>query len=36
MMSGKKITGYESVGLADPPLITISYSIDENPLYNFC
>jgi hypothetical protein len=30
IVNGKKITGYESVGLSDPSLVTISNSIDEN------
>ena len=30
IVNGKKITGYESVRLSDPSLITISDSIDEN------
>ncbi|HEX5518834.1 MAG TPA: hypothetical protein VFX18_00180, partial [Candidatus Nitrosocosmicus sp.] len=30
IVKGKKITGYESVRLSDPSLVTISDSIDEN------
>ncbi len=30
IINGKKITGYESVRLSDPSLITKSDSIDEN------
>jgi len=30
MVNSKKVTGCESIRLSDPPLITISDSIDEN------
>lgn len=30
IVTGKKVTGYESVRLSDPSLVTISDSIDEN------